>query len=216
MHVDMVPPEVMTPEQRRQFELYDMVHPWLAAPYPRNMRAMLTGDLVQEYEGLQQTLRELFFSELIDEEMAGPFTLALTKQMCDIEAELHRRIYIAKTAPASLKPLLPQEIVQAVKAAADIVDVFERRGTALRKTGKTWKGLCPFHDDHTPSLTVYPQTQTFYCFGCHLGGDAIEVVKLLDNVSFSDAVRRLGQDYGVAVPQWNHKERAAAIARKHT
>jgi len=211
----MYPPEVMTAEQRRQFELYDMIHPWLAAPYPRNMRAMLTGDLVEEYEGLQQTLRDLFDSELIEEDLAGPFTLALTKQMCEIEAELHRRIYIAKTAPASLKPLLPREVVHAVKSAVDIVDVFERRGVVLSKTGKTWKGLCCFHDDHSPSLTVYPQTQSFYCFGCHLGGDAIEVVKLLDNVSFSDAVRELGHDYGVPVPQWDYRQRAADIGRRH-
>ncbi len=215
MHIDPYPPAVMTPEQRRQFQLYDMVHPWLAEPYPRNLRAILTGDLVQEYEGLQETLRALFRSELIEEEMAGPFTLALSQQMGDIETELQRRLFIAKTAPARLKPLLPRELVTAVKEAADIVDLFERRGVPLRRAGKTWVGLCPFHQEHTPSFTVYPQTQSFFCFGCSQGGDVIEAVKRLDDLCFSDAVRRLGQDYGVPVPPWDYRQRAAEIARKH-
>lgn len=61
----------------------------------------------------------------------------------------------------------------------------------LRKSGKNYVGLCPFHPDKNPSLFIYPNTNSFYCFACLKGGDAISFVMLLENLKFPEAVKRL-------------------------
>jgi DNA primase len=62
----------------------------------------------------------------------------------------------------------------------DIVNAVQSYGIKLRKVGKVYQGLCPFHDDTRPSFTVYPETNTFYCFGCGTFGDVAKFIKMID------------------------------------
>ena len=71
---------------------------------------------------------------------------------------------------------------------------------SLKKAGATWKGLCPFHNEKTPSFHVNREKAFFHCFGCNTGGDVIKFVELHEKVAFPDAVRMLAGRFGVAVP----------------
>ena len=71
----------------------------------------------------------------------------------------------------------------------------------LKKAGNTWKGLCPFHGEKTPSFHVNPDKGFFYCFGCQAGGDVFKFVEMQEKVGFQDAVRILAQKVGMTVPE---------------
>jgi DNA primase len=86
--------------------------------------------------------------------------------------------------------------VEAVKAAAEILPLVEDQ-VRLRKSGGTYKGLCPFHQERTPSFTVSPARGTFKCFGCGEGGDAISFVEKLESVDFVGAIEFLARRFGV-------------------
>ncbi len=74
----------------------------------------------------------------------------------------------------------------------DIVSLVEGYGVKLRQTGSLYRGLCPFHPDKRPSLVVYPANQSWFCFGCHKGGDAIQFVMEIEGCSFPEAKAKLG------------------------
>jgi hypothetical protein len=74
----------------------------------------------------------------------------------------------------------------------DIVQTIEREGLVLKKKGRSYWILCPFHAEKTPSCKVCPEKQAFYCFGCGEGGDVIKFVMKLHNLSFRDALRHMG------------------------
>ena len=86
--------------------------------------------------------------------------------------------------------------VGAVKDRLAIEDVIGR-DVDLRKRGGRYVGLCPFHDDHTPSFYVYPEQGTFHCFGCGVHGDAIDYLQRRDNLNFAEALRRLAAVAGI-------------------
>jgi DNA primase len=86
--------------------------------------------------------------------------------------------------------------VETVKAAAEILPLVEDY-VRLRKAGGTYKGLCPFHQERTPSFTVTPARGTFKCFGCGEGGDAIAFVEKVENVDFVGAIEVLAQRFGI-------------------
>jgi DNA primase len=86
--------------------------------------------------------------------------------------------------------------IEAVKSAMEILPVVEDY-VQLRKAGGTYKGLCPFHQERTPSFTVTPARGTFKCFGCGEGGDAISFVQRLDNLDFVGAIEVLANRFGV-------------------
>jgi DNA primase len=88
--------------------------------------------------------------------------------------------------------------VEAVKAATEILPLVEDY-VRLRKAGGTYKGLCPFHQERTPSFVVTPARGTFKCFGCGEGGDAIAFVEKLEQVDFVDAIEFLGRRFGVEI-----------------
>lgn len=94
---------------------------------------------------------------------------------------------------------LPDSFLQDLKLKTDISDVISTYVT-LKKRGNTQVGLCPFHNEKTPSFTVYPETQSFYCFGCGAGGGAIEFVKRIENLDYVDAVKSLAQRAGMQMP----------------
>jgi DNA primase len=81
--------------------------------------------------------------------------------------------------------------LEAVKRSNPIQEVMARRGIVLRSSGRHLVGHCPFHQDGRPSLVVYPDTQSFFCFGCRTGGDVIDFVGRADGLSFREAVARL-------------------------
>ena len=97
-------------------------------------------------------------------------------------------------------PLFPQSFIDDVRLQADIVQVVQDH-VPLRKSGATYKGLCPFHGEKTPSFHVNREKGFFHCFGCGVGGDVFKFVELQEKVGFTDAVRMLAQRFGIAVPE---------------
>ena len=96
--------------------------------------------------------------------------------------------------------LIPQRFIDDLLDRVDIVDVIGAR-LELRKTGKNHSARCPFHDEKTPSFSVNPEKQFYYCFGCGVGGNAIGFVMDYDHVDFPQAVETLGALVGMEVPR---------------
>ena len=96
--------------------------------------------------------------------------------------------------------LIPQEIIQEVLQQSNIVDVVGEY-VALRKRGRNYFGLCPFHQEDTPSFSVNEEKQIYKCFGCGQGGNVIGFVKDIEHISFGEAVRRLADRYGIQIPE---------------
>src|SRR5207253_4579623 len=84
------------------------------------------------------------------------------------------------------------QILDDIRAASDIVDVIGGY-LPLKRAGGGFTALCPFHREKTPSFTVTPAKQIFYCFGCHKGGDVFTFVQAYESLTFIDAVRRLAE-----------------------
>jgi hypothetical protein len=99
---------------------------------------------------------------------------------------------------AQQSKLIHADTINEIKQRADIVDVVARYIT-LKKRGKDYMGLCPFHDEKTPSFSVSPGKQLYHCFGCSTGGDAIKFLMELTQTSFQDVVLELAKDYGVRI-----------------
>ena len=96
--------------------------------------------------------------------------------------------------------LIPQAFLDTLLDRVDIVEVIDRR-VKLKKTGKNYSARCPFHDEKTPSFSVNPDKQFFYCFGCGAGGNAIGFVMEYDNLEFPQAVENLAAGAGLEVPR---------------
>lgn len=93
----------------------------------------------------------------------------------------------------------PKETLEEIRSRANIVGIISDY-VSLKKAGRNYQGLCPFHNEKTPSFTVSEEKQVFYCFGCQKGGDVITFIKEINNLSFPEAVYHLAQRYGVTVP----------------
>jgi len=89
--------------------------------------------------------------------------------------------------------------VDEVKQKIDIVEVIGKDVT-LTKAGRTFKGLCPFHSEKNPSFYVYPEQQSWHCFGCNNGGDVFSFIMKKQNIDFGEALRQLAQKAGVVIP----------------
>ena len=83
--------------------------------------------------------------------------------------------------------------VEAIRAAYPIAEVVAGAGIALRRTGRGYSGRCPLHRDSTPSLAVYPDTASWYCFACDTGGDVIDFVGRLNGTAFRDTAETLSR-----------------------
>ena len=95
--------------------------------------------------------------------------------------------------------LFPQTFIDDLRLQANILQVVQEY-VSLRKAGTSYKGLCPFHSEKTPSFQVHPEKGFFHCFGCGVGGDVIKFLELHEKVGFQDAVRMLAQKFGVPIP----------------
>ena len=93
---------------------------------------------------------------------------------------------------------LPQAFLDDLLDRLDIVEVIDRR-VKLKKAGKNYSACCPFHDEKTPSFSVNPERQFYYCFGCGAGGNAIGFVMDYERLDFREAVEGLAQTVGLEV-----------------
>lgn len=94
---------------------------------------------------------------------------------------------------------LNDSFLQELKYKTDIEDIISTYVT-LKRRGSTLIGLCPFHNEKTPSFTVYPETSSFYCFGCGAGGDAVGFIRRIENLDYIDAVKALAERAGLQMP----------------
>ncbi|MDR0779172.1 MAG: DNA primase, partial [Pseudomonadales bacterium] len=111
--------------------------------------------------------------------------------------------------------IIPQRFIDDLLSRVDLVDVVDAR-VKLRKTGKNYAGLCPFHQEKSPSFTVQPDKQFYYCFGCGAGGNAIGFVMDYENLEFPDAVELLARDLGLEVPREDQGRHGAGQDREHS
>jgi len=95
---------------------------------------------------------------------------------------------------------IPDSVIDEVRTRADIVAVIGRYVT-LRKSGRQFQGLCPFHDEKTPSFQVSPEKQVFYCFGCQASGNVISFLMKHNGLEFPEAVGVLARELGVPIPE---------------
>ena len=96
--------------------------------------------------------------------------------------------------------MIADEIISEIRSRADIVAVIGQH-VQLKKAGRSWKGLCPFHGEKTPSFNVMPDKGFFHCFGCQASGDVFKFVMLMEGKGFVEAAEQLGARFGVAVPK---------------
>lgn len=95
---------------------------------------------------------------------------------------------------------IPEQLINEIKDRNDIESVISPY-VNLKRRGKNLVGLCPFHNEKTPSFTVYPENGSFYCFGCGVGGDIFSFVRHIENLDYIDAVKQLAERSGVTLPQ---------------
>lgn len=89
--------------------------------------------------------------------------------------------------------------IDEVKQKTDIIDIISQHVT-LTKAGRTFRALCPFHSEKHPSFYVYPEQQSWHCFGCNTGGDAFSFIMKKQNIDFGEALKQLAQKTGVVLP----------------
>lgn len=95
---------------------------------------------------------------------------------------------------------LNEDFLSELRTRADIESTVSSY-VSLKRRGRILTGLCPFHSEKTPSFTVYPETQSYYCFGCGSGGDVITFIKNIENLDYIESVRYLAERVGMAMPQ---------------
>jgi DNA primase len=105
------------------------------------------------------------------------------------------------------------ETVERVKDAADIVEIVSAY-TDLRRSGDRFSGLCPFHEERTPSFSVDPREKLYYCFGCEAGGDVFRFVQEKEGLGFPEAVEALGERYGVEIERESEDPRAEEARKR--
>ena len=93
---------------------------------------------------------------------------------------------------------IPQDTIDRIRDSADIVDVVSRH-VDLTKRGRNFFGLCPFHNEKTPSFSVAPDKGIYHCFGCGNGGSALNFIMEIEKISFVEAVTQLGKELGIEI-----------------
>ena len=94
---------------------------------------------------------------------------------------------------------IPEDKITEIRNRADIIDIVSE-SVLLKKAGRNFVGLCPFHSEKAPSFTVSNEKQMFYCFGCGEGGNAFRFLMKNEGLSFPEAVKRLARRYGIEIP----------------
>ena len=109
--------------------------------------------------------------------------------------------------------MIAREIIDDIVARSDIEQIIGSYVT-LKRAGNNLKGLCPFHSERTPSFTVYPNNQSFYCFGCSAGGSVISFIQRAENLDYVGAVEFLAARAGVSIPQDGRQTRPGEMSRR--
>ncbi|NNL67251.1 MAG: DNA primase, partial [Myxococcales bacterium] len=108
---------------------------------------------------------------------------------------------------------IPEETLQAIRDRVDLVDLIGRH-VNLKKSGRNFTGLCPFHQEKTPSFNVNVERQIFHCFGCGEGGNAISFLIKHENLTFPEAARTLARELGIEVPEHDATPGASGLAER--
>ncbi len=109
--------------------------------------------------------------------------------------------------------MIPDSIIEEIRNRTDVVAVIGRH-VDLQKSGRTWKGCCPFHGERTPSFHVYPEDKHFKCYGCGEYGDVFKFLQKLEGKEFPEVVRSLAADVGVEIPEESVEDTAEARRRR--
>ena len=108
---------------------------------------------------------------------------------------------------------IPEDVIQEIKYRNDIETTISQY-VNLKRRGKNLVGLCPFHNEKTPSFTVYPESGSFYCFGCGVGGDVFTFTGLMDNLDYIESVKLLAEKSGVALPEDGYDDSMQRLKNK--
>ena len=109
--------------------------------------------------------------------------------------------------------MIPEDIINEIKYRNDIETAISSY-VNLKRRGKNLVGLCPFHSEKTPSFTVYPESSSFYCFGCGAGGDVFTFTSLIENLDYIEAVKLLAERSGVTLPQDGYDDSMQRLKNK--
>jgi len=107
-----------------------------------------------------------------------------------------------------------EDIIEEIRSNNDIVDVVGEY-VQLKRTGKDYMGLCPFHNEKTPSFSVVPSKQIFYCFGCKTGGDVLRFIRLIENLNYKEAIEFLAERAGIQLPENESEEEKKKLKIKN-
>ncbi|MBE6795289.1 MAG: DNA primase [Ruminococcaceae bacterium] len=108
---------------------------------------------------------------------------------------------------------LPDDFIQQIRDHNEIESVISGY-VELRRRGKTLTGLCPFHNEKTPSFTVYPETSSYYCFGCGAGGDVVTFIRNIENLDYIEAIKLLADRSGLKMPDAEYDDTASNLRRR--
>jgi DNA primase len=117
--------------------------------------------------------------------------------------------------PSETMARVPEETLQQILASTDIVELIGR-SVKLRRAGSNWQGLCPFHNEKSPSFNVRPSTNSYHCFGCGVGGNAFRFVMEHDGLTFMEAVKRLADAANIRIEEQVWDENAEKEAKQRT
>lgn len=124
----------------------------------------------------------------------------IIRRICTIYVEYY---YIG--IEGGLKLFYSDEIIEEIKNKNDILDIVSQYVT-LKRSGRNYMGVCPFHKENTPSFSVSPDRQIFHCFGCGVGGNAITFISKIENLSFKETIEFMAERSGIVLPTYNSKE----------
>ena len=96
------------------------------------------------------------------------------------------------------------EFKEKVRSASDIVDIISQY-MPLKRSGRNYFGICPFHSEKSPSFSVSPDRQYFHCFGCHVGGDVFSFISKIENITFKESIELLAEKANIPLPENNFK-----------
>jgi DNA primase len=99
-----------------------------------------------------------------------------------------------------MRVAIPNQFIDELIHRCDILEIVSRYVT-LKKQGSNYVGLCPFHNEKTPSFSVNAGKQLFYCFGCHTGGGIIQFIMKIENIPYRDAIEVLAKQAGMTIPE---------------
>ena len=108
---------------------------------------------------------------------------------------------------------IPDSFLDELVSRSDIVDIVSAR-VPLKKAGREYKACCPFHNEKSPSFSVNPEKQVFFCFGCKASGTVFDFVMRRDRCSFSDALEHLAQQAGVELPKFGSTNKQSLSERQ--